>query len=648
MVLVGFALLAGTFVPAAQAATGVLMPDVDTFGVAQGSPWVSGPNSASSFNAVLSDQAQPWSPGTDDNRIFTTGNGAAEVGVQSYPLASGEQMVLARAWAFVRSPTGRPLTWELRTGTTTLASGTVAPGSGDGWRSIDYEAGLTQAQVDDLRLRYTAPATGDSSTLAVVSSYVEYETRFAPPVPTITGGPTGTGKLTTPSWTFTADASAVSNQCRVERGTTVVFAWAACSSPAGYTLSGDGEYRFRVRSIGSGGLAGPIASRFYTLDTTPPADPTITSGPSAPSNQPTVSYGFTGDADSLFSCRIERPGFVVSDWGPCSSGRTYELAATMQPDAVYTFSVRATDAATNQSGISTRSFTLDRVKPAPPAITAPSFTKNPLVSGTFTSEPGATTMCQLVQGTTTVVAWTACSSPASYDLSSRADGEFLFSVRATDAAGNVSDTAEHVLTLDRGVPDEPTITSGPSGPTANATAAFGFTGEANATYACRVERDTTVVSDWSACASPRSYTLTTDGPHTFRVRQTDRAGNESVEATRTFTLDRAPPAQPVITSEPTTPAADPAAEWSFTAEAGAFTSCRLTRGVTVISDWTLCSGSASYTGLADGTYTFEVYATDMAGNPGASDDPDLHTRLAGPRPGRSSPPRRPPPAARRP
>ena len=50
-----------------------------------------------------------------------------------------------------------------------------------------------------------------------------------------------------------------------------------------------------------------------------------------------------------------------------------------------------------------------------------------------------------------------------------------------------------------------------------------------------------MISDWSSCASPRSYDISaeSDGDFTFRVRATDTAGNTGVEATHDYTLDRA-------------------------------------------------------------------------------------------------------------
>src|SRR5207244_4685866 len=55
-------------------------------------------------------------------------------------------------------------------------------------------------------------------------------------------------------------------------------------------------------------------------------------------------------------------------------------------------------------------------------------------------------------------------------------------------------------------------------------------------------------------------------------------------ATSGYLLDTAAPAAPTITAHPTTPGNSRSPSWSFTGEAGAAFSCRLTRGATVVSD----------------------------------------------------------------
>src|SRR5207247_7240023 len=87
---------------------------------------------------------------------------------------------------------------------------------------------------------------------------------------------------------------------------------------------------------------------------------------------------------------------------------------------------------------------------------------------------------------------------------------------------------------------------------------------------------------------------------------------------------RPPSALPTITASPTTPDNSLAPSWSFTGEGGATFECRLTRGATVVSDWSVCTSPDGYdlTGQPDGTYTFAVRATHPAGLPGPASTSD--------------------------
>ena len=75
-------------------------------------------------------------------------------------------------------------------------------------------------------------------------------------------------------------------------------------------------------------------------------------------------------------------------------------------------------------------------------------------------------------------------------------------------------------------------------------------------------------------------------------------------------------------------------------------SCRLTRGATVVSDWTLCTSPPSYDLGGRGrrrSTPSSVYSTDLAGNDGRDRDRHLHARPRRARPRRRSPrPRRRP------
>jgi hypothetical protein len=211
-------------------------------------------------------------------------------------------------------------------------------------------------------------------------------------------------------------------------------------------------------------------------------------------------------------------------------------------------------------------------------------------------------------------------------VSGEPDGNYTFAVRQTDTAGNVGAPATHVYALDRSGPQPPVIDSLPPSPSSSAAPSWGFSGEAGATFECRLSSMSGVVSAWGTCSSAKSYDLSAqpDGSYTFSVRQTDTAGATSPASNAWYTYDTTAPAAPSVDSAPPSPGSDPLPSWTFSTEAGATLECRLSRGATTVSDWTSCSSPRSYdlSGEPDGTYTLAVRATDAAGNTGAATGSD--------------------------
>ena len=206
--------------------------------------------------------------------------------------------------------------------------------------------------------------------------------------------------------------------------------------------------------------------------------------------------------------------------------------------------------------------------------------------------------------------WAACSTPKAY--TNLADGNHTFEVRATDPAGNTDPTpASRSFTIDSGAPDTQ-IDSGPTGTTSNSSPSFGFSAdEPGSSFECRL--DSASAADWAACSTPKAYTNLADGNHTFEVRATDPAGNtDPTPASRSFTIDSGAP-DTQIDSGPTGTTSNSSPSFGFSAdEPGSSFECRLDSASA--ADWAACSTPKAYTNLADGNHTFEVRATDPAGN----------------------------------
>ena len=144
-----------------------------------------------------------------------------------------------------------------------------------------------------------------------------------------------------------------------------ISGWAACSGVASYDLTGepDATYTFSVQATDGALNAGPITTRNYTLDTTPPGLPMITSSPGQPARH-LPAWSFAGEPGTTLQCRLDRGATPISGWSSCSGSRNYDL--TGEPDGVYTFSVRAIDAVGNVGAARTNDYELVTTPPPQP------------------------------------------------------------------------------------------------------------------------------------------------------------------------------------------------------------------------------------------------------------------------------------------
>ncbi len=202
-------------------------------------------------------------------------------------------------------------------------------------------------------------------------------------------------------------------------------------------------------------------------------------------------------------------------------------------------------------------------------------------------------------------------------------------MRAVDPAGNVDATPEvHTWTVDTGAPTT-SITAHPASLVRVPTASIAFTSaDPSATFECQLDG-----GSWTACASPRALTGLADGPHTFKVRATDTAGNvEATPATTTWTVDTTAPSAPGLSEAPA--AAASSSTFVIDRAPGTTLECQLDDG-----PWVACDSPWTPSPITDGTHTAKFRQTDPAGNVSAlathtwtldRSAPDAPTVLNGP------------------
>jgi fibronectin type 3 domain-containing protein len=170
------------------------------------------------------------------------------------------------------------------------------------------------------------------------------------------------------------------------------------------------------------------------------------------------------------------------------------------------------------------------------------------------------------------------------------------------------------------------ITGYPTNPSTTTSATFTCTDtESGVTFLC--QRD---LGGYQACTSPVNYTSLAQGSHRFDLKARDQAGNESVVASYSWTIDTRPAAPTGLTAAAGN--ASVKLTWQTAARATSYKVKRATvsggpytvvaTGITALT-WT-------NTGLANGTtYYYVVSAVNTAGE-GANSVPASATPLAPP------------------
>jgi hypothetical protein len=421
----------------------------------------------------------------------------------------------------------------------------------------------------------------------------------------------------------------------------VTGAWSC--EPA--TPLADGPHTITATATDPAGNESAPTLRTFTVDTTPPAPPAITSpaaGSTTGDNTPTIS----GTAEPGSTVTVTEGGnpLCTALAHPVSGAWSCE-PATPLADGPHTITATATDSTGNQSGPSpARTFTVDTTipgdttPPEPPVITSPpagstTGDNTPTISGlaepgsTVTVTEGGNPVCTAQAAPVTGIWSCEPSTPLS-------DGPHTIQATATDAAGNQSQPTTHSFTVDTSVPGDttppppPTITSPVAGstveddtPTISGLAEPGSTVTVSegGQVICTAQADL-VTGLWSC----EPTTPLAQGPHTLTVTATDPAGNQSEPTTHPFTVgtppptDTTPPEAPVITSPAAgstignnTPTISGLAEpgSTVTVSEGGHVLCTA-QADPVTGLWS-CEPA---TPLADGPHTITVTATDPAGN----------------------------------
>ena len=245
----------------------------------------------------------------------------------------------------------------------------------------------------------------------------------------------------------------------------------------------------------------------------------------------------------------------------------------------------------------------------------------------------------LQSGTTATL---SSGTSGTWSPSSLAEGTYYWRAQATDSSSSSSSdwSATRTLVIDTTPPGAPTFGAPASAARVNTTTLHATFVDSDGTDSGTVEFQlcsnascsSVVGSSTSSTVTPGaavSWTpVVADGTYWWRLRATDAAGNQTGwTSTQSFVLDTNPPATPTATG-PVDGAylgAAPALGGNFSSsdsgDSGTINvkvcngTCVTGSSASGIADGG--SGSWTPTGLADGTYTWQVQAQDAAGNTSA-------------------------------
>jgi chitodextrinase len=453
------------------------------------------------------------------------------------------------------------------------------------------------------------------------------------------------------SWTASTDNVGVTGY-RVERcqgGGCSNFAQIA--TPTGTTFNDSGllastAYSYRVRATDAAGNLSSYsntASATTQGDTTPPSAPTNLNATATSSTQINLSWTAPTDNVGVTGYKVERcQGNSCSNFTQIAmpTGTTFSDTNLML-STVYSYRVRATDAAGNLSSYSNTASATTQGDATPPSAptnlnaTVTSSTQINLSWTASTDNVGVTgyrvERCQGSGCSTFAQVGTPTGTTFS-DTNLMLSTVYSYRVRATDAAGNLSSYSNTASATTQG---DATPPSAPSNLNATATSStqinlswtaptdnVGVTGY-------KVERcQGNSCSTFAQVGTPTGTTfsdtgLTPSTVYSYRVRATDAAGNLSSysnTASATTQGDTTPPSAPSNLNATATSSTQINLSWTAPTDNVGVTGYKVERcqgsGCSTFAQVGTPAGTTfSDTGLTPSTaYSYRVRATDAAGN----------------------------------
>ena len=479
----------------------------------------------------------------------------------------------------------------------------------------------------------------DDGTHAGVQAFLSSQLHDAITSPVLTlAGPQGPTTQAVATFNWTVDKS-TSFSCSLDGGPP-----SPCSSGTSGSFTStplaDGPHSFLVHAIDAYNNVAD-ASASFTVDTNPPPTPVLSGVPPDP-NTSTPSFSFT-DADTTASFLCSLDGAAGS---ACTSPKTYPGIT----GGHHTFSVVAVDPAGNVSGPVSYGWN-QSTDSTPPVVTMTAPSTDTLLNHTSVvatwsaSDAGGIARYDVRErvGTAGVQSIVQSSLATSFRRTGALGTTYCYQVNAVDPSGNVGSGPERCAA----VPfddSSPQVRYGGAVSTASASTTFNGTltvlngsgQDASITFSGRkigfILRKSAssgkaqiwldgvfkkLVDLYAASTQDKlyQYTLTvTPGLHTARVawdgtKNASSSGTAvSVDAIGIIASDSSPPDTSITSGPSSSPSTD--ATFMFVAsDSDATFQCSLDG-----STFESCSSPKQYSGVSQGSHTFQARAVDTSGN----------------------------------
>ncbi|RST59554.1 hypothetical protein D5F11_012070, partial [Siminovitchia terrae] len=303
-----------------------------------------------------------------------------------------------------------------------------------------------------------------------------------------------------------------------------------------FTISEEGEHRVFAITKDRKGEESDIAYATVKIDRTQPSAPKIKlskTGWTNASVEVEITDGKTGPSG------VSKTEYKV---GPTGAWKTYKDAFTLTESGEHTVYARTVDQAGNIGEASESVVRIDQMQPGAPKITLSKtgWTNTPVEVEITNGKTGPSGVAKTEYKVGSTGAWKTYKDAFTLTES----GEHTVYARTVDQAGNIGETSESIVKIDRTQPSAPKIELSKTGWTNTPVEVEITDGKPGPSGVSKTEYKIGSTGTWKTYKDV--FTLTESGEHTVYARTVDQAGNIGETSEAVVRIDQIQPGAPKI------------------------------------------------------------------------------------------------------